>query len=114
MSYGSFLQQRSGKPGNGNFGMPDINTEFDDMRIRCPVLGHPVSFKYCRTTVRDRICRRIKGCWSGIFDVSAFLEKNYSPEELQVFEEVPEDRISLITRIVNEVKARKEKENPDE
>jgi hypothetical protein len=50
---------------------------------RCPILGGPVPFKYCRTTNNGLSCAKIPDCWHGKFDAIQFLKDNYSDEELK-------------------------------
>ncbi len=50
---------------------------------RCPMLGGPVPFKYCRTTNNGLPCAKIPACWHGKFDVLVFLKSNYTEDELK-------------------------------
>ena len=50
---------------------------------RCPMLGGPVPFKYCRKTNNDLPCAKIPDCWHGKFDAIQFLRDNYSEDELK-------------------------------
>jgi len=61
--------------------MPDDT--HDAREIRCPQLGGPVTFGYCRKMNDDLPCRNLLGCWSGRFDVVAFLRATYTVDELK-------------------------------
>jgi hypothetical protein len=50
---------------------------------RCPMLGGPVHFGYCRTMNEGVPCARVLGCWLQRLPLVEFLKANYSPEELQ-------------------------------
>lgn len=57
--------------------------EHDDKTRRCPPLGGPVPFKYCRTVNAKLPCRRILECWGAKFDVVGWLEENYTDDEIR-------------------------------
>ncbi|MBW1840706.1 MAG: hypothetical protein JRF27_04315 [Deltaproteobacteria bacterium] len=49
----------------------------DHLVRRCPRLGGPVSFQYCRTCGdNDLPCWKTFDCWWEYFDVVAYLKKN--------------------------------------
>ena len=50
---------------------------------RCPMLGGPVHFGYCRTMNERLPCTRVLGCWLQRLPLVEFLKANYSPEQLQ-------------------------------
>jgi len=53
-----------------------MDTNKDNLEIRCPRLGGPVSFEYCRTNGDEMLpCWKIFDCWWERFDVAAFLKK---------------------------------------
>ena len=49
----------------------------DGRSRRCPMLGHPVAFAYCRAPGSTRPCRKVLDCWWETFDVAAFLRDCY-------------------------------------
>ena len=53
----------------------------DHREIRCRRLGHPVSFRYCRSQEGNQLCQQILNCWWEQFDVHAFLSENLGEEE---------------------------------
>jgi len=77
--------------------------EHDELSRRCPPLGGPVPFKYCRTVNRKLPCGRILLCWGGKIDIPAFLEANYKEEELKaVFERDPRTKVQKIVQMADE------------
>jgi hypothetical protein len=52
-------------------------------RWRCPMLGGPVHFGYCRTMNDGLPCARVLGCWLQRLPLVEFLKANYSPDQLQ-------------------------------
>jgi len=82
--------------------------EHDDKTRRCPPLGGPVPFKYCRKVNDQLPCHRILECWSAVFDVVGWLKGNYTEEELRRAM-TPDDRSRLdkILRAAHEARKRK-------
>jgi len=53
----------------------------DNLQIRCPRLGGPVPFTYCKKTGHDgQPCFKVMDCWWQHFDVRAYLKKNLTEE----------------------------------
>ena len=90
-------------------GIPDIDV-YDGLQIwRCPQLGGPVTFKYCRVMNERLPCPRIVSCWGASLDVTAYLEQHFSPEQLEkVFGAPPKDRWTRIVETLDKVKHPKE------
>lgn len=54
----------------------------DQFQRRCPRLGGPVEFSYCRTCEdQNRPCFKIFDCWWEYFDVVTYMKKNLDKEE---------------------------------
>jgi len=49
---------------------------------RCPILGGPVPFSYCRSMNRGWPCSRLAGCWKDHLDIQAYLKDNFTDEEI--------------------------------
>ena len=82
-----------------------MNEEHDELNIRCPQLGGPVPFYYCRTMNTKLPCARIIVCWEGELDIGAFLKNNYSEEELEkAFKPDPRTRVQKIIQIAEEAR----------
>lgn len=77
--------------------------EHDKLSRRCPPLGGEVPFLYCRTVNMKLPCKRIEQCWSLKFEVSEWLEKNFTPEQLEkTFSSDEHSRIQKILKIAYE------------
>jgi len=81
--------------------------DFDRLEIwRCPQLGNPVSFKYCRIMNNRLPCSRIVSCWGGTIDVMACLRQCFSTEELkQAFGAPAKDRLTRIIETIDGIPA---------
>lgn len=64
------------QPSAASIAMHDARTLW-----RCPQLGGPVTFGYCRRCNQTLPCGKMAMCWAGRIDVDAFLGAFYSPEE---------------------------------
>ena len=57
--------------------------EHDDRVRRCPMLGHELTFAYCRQPGGQHTpCRKIFDCWFERFDVTGFMQAHYPPETI--------------------------------
>ena len=57
----------------------EINSR-DELKRRCPMLGHSLEFSYCRKPGSDVPCRKIFDCWWETFDVEAFIRSHHDDE----------------------------------
>lgn len=73
--------------------------EFDDYAMRCPMLGHPVEFRYCRDNAGALPCRKILDCWHERFDIHAYLKEIYSDEEIAQIVSPPKPKLMQIVEI---------------
>lgn len=62
----------------------DSLTVYDDREHwRCPQLGGPVTFNYCRRMNKGLPCPQVVTCWVGVFDVAGFLLNHFSEEDIR-------------------------------
>jgi len=62
-------------------------TQHDERPIwRCPQLGGPVTFGYCRRMNDALPCARILHCWADAFDVHGFLQEHYDRGQMAQIE----------------------------
>ncbi len=78
----------------------------EDERVkRCPQLGHEVSFHYCRTLEKERLCPKILNCWWEIFDVEGFLREELSDEAFMRLTNQPsKPRVNTILELIAKAK----------
>jgi hypothetical protein len=85
-----------------------MNKVFDDLEQRCPRLGGPVSFGYCRTNDENGSpCWKIFGCWWECFDVVEHL-KNSLPEETfqSLVNAKPKSKMVSLVELIEQAKNR--------
>jgi hypothetical protein len=83
----------------------------DDFMIRCPRLGHPVAFSYCRIENRGCPCFKIMDCWYDYFMVEDFLRQELKPDEWErVFNKPLKPKVLTLLELIEEAKKRKTEE----
>ncbi len=53
----------------------------DDFHIRCPRLGHQISFSYCRIENNGLPCFKSLNCWYSRFQVEAYFRQRLTEDE---------------------------------
>ena len=56
--------------------------QYDEKTRRCPMLGHDLTFSYCRQPGREIPCSKIFDCWWERFDIANFMRSNYPSETI--------------------------------
>jgi hypothetical protein len=85
----------------------DRNAELDRIELwRCPQLGGPVTFGYCRVMNEGRFCGRTVKCWGGTAVVVEYLERRFTAEELAAM--MGAQGTDRVGRIVDAVKRAKD------
>lgn len=75
--------------------------------MRCPRLGQEITLSYCLAESSDLPCSRIVPCWSAVFDIQSFLEKELPPDLWQKFIDFqPKDKMTSIIELIAAAKAR--------
>jgi len=82
----------------------------DQLTRRCPRLGGPVSFEYCRTCGdKASLCWKMIDCWWQTMDIMHFLTRNYSEETLRMLaESKPKPKINQLVDLIEQAKKRLE------
>lgn len=79
----------------------------DDYMIRCPRLGHPIAFSYCRRESNTLPCFKILDCWFQHFNVEEYLKTTLSSEEwAELFERPSKTKVQSLIELIEEAKKR--------
>jgi hypothetical protein len=80
----------------------------DQIERRCPRLGGPVSFGYCRTSGDDHsVCWKILDCWWESFDVVKYLQNSLSEKRFeQLVHAKPKPKIVSLVELIEQAKNR--------
>lgn len=82
----------------------DIPPE-DDFQIRCPKLGHLISFSYCENENIGTPCFKALDCWFDYFPVRAFfLDKLGADQFKKSFETPSQPKLASILSIIEKFK----------
>jgi hypothetical protein len=84
----------------------------DDFQIRCPRLGHQISFSYCRIENKGLPCFKTLDCWHMYFLVEEFLRQELTPEQWKnLFEGPPKTKVLSLVEMIELAKKRKKEES---
>jgi hypothetical protein len=73
----------------------------DKLEMRCPRLGGPVNFGYCRHCgENDRPCFKILDCWWQRFDVVGHLKSRLPREEFEALGQHPPEKITSLLDLI--------------
>ena len=80
-------------------------SEYDDLLVRCPRLGHELTFAYCRREGGKLPCARILTCWSGRFPVEDHLRAGMAKEDWERFLlQKPREKVASLLEIIEKAK----------
>jgi hypothetical protein len=83
-----------------------MKEQYDTREGYCRMLGHILSFRYCRVMNTGLPCHNILNCWFERFDVETFVAENYSEEELQNIFKPPKMKIATMIEVVGKATGR--------
>lgn len=89
-------------------------TPYEEEQIRCPKLGHQVSFGYCRTERLDMPCQRAIACWHDHFDVEALFRTGLTPEQFEeAFLKPPTPKLVTLVELIERARTLAQNKNCD-
>jgi hypothetical protein len=78
---------------------------FGEKEIRCPRLGGPVTFEYCRVERQSLPCSRAIECWCNCFDVEAFFRQALNAAEFkESFETPAQPRVVALVELIEKAR----------
>lgn len=81
----------------------------EDYLIRCPRLGHPISFLYCVKENNSLPCFKTLDCWFQHFNVEVYLRNRLTEGEWErVFEKPAKSKVQSLIELIEEAKKRSE------
>lgn len=78
--------------------------EYDNKQIYCRMLGHPISFSYCRKCNIGTPCRSIYNCWFEYIDITTFMDEHFSTDLLEQIKAPPKDKTVSIHELIKKAK----------
>ena len=82
------------------------HADFDDEEGYCRILGHYLSFSYCRSCQESAPCFKILDCWFDKFDVRKFIEENYTTAEIEHFLQPPKPKVQTLLTLIQQAQKR--------
>ena len=81
---------------------------FDHLERRCPRLGHPITFTYCRTCEPDhRPCFKVFDCWWEQFDVQGYFHEILSEKAFsRLANPKPPDKVASLLDLIEQARQR--------
>ncbi|MBN1558608.1 hypothetical protein JW998_00045 [candidate division KSB1 bacterium] len=82
-------------------------TKYDDLDIRCPQLGHPLNFSYCRSTHNNTPCRNILNCWFQRLPVERFVQDHFPAGTIEKLTTPPRPKLQSLVELIEKAQAAK-------
>lgn len=79
---------------------------FDKERGYCRMLGHELTFSYCRLAAGDRPCFKVLDCWFQRFDVDAYIRHHFSETEIADFLKPPKPKVLTLIDLIEQARSR--------
>jgi len=79
---------------------------YDKKEGYCKILGHFLTFAYCRTTNKSLPCSKVLDCWFQQFPIEKYISENYSEEEHKKIFEPPKSKVLSLTEILEQAQQR--------
>lgn len=76
--------------------------EHDERKTRCRILGHEVTFEYCRKVKEGFPCWKVLDCWFEQFAVQEFVRKHYTPAQMEEFLARPKPKIVSLVELIQQ------------
>lgn len=87
----------------------------DGLKRRCPRLGGPVSFLYCRDSAGENLpCWKIFECWWEVFDITAYMKSYLSEDDFnRLVETQPKPKVLGLVELIEQAQINIKAENSD-
>ena len=83
-----------------------MKDEFDQQEGYCRMLGHFLTFAYCRSMNKGLPCSKVLDCWFQIFAVEEFINNNFSADEQKKIFQPPKPKVQSLTEILEQAQQR--------
>jgi hypothetical protein len=80
----------------------------EGFKIRCPKLGHQITFSYCRSENRGLPCFKTLDCWFDHFLVEAYLRQEIGSEKFEeIFNTPHKQKMASLLELIEQAKKTK-------
>jgi len=80
--------------------------EFDERGIYCRMLGHDLTFNYCRRTGDGSFCRRIIDCWHDKIEIGRYLKTFFTADEIAAVLHPSEPKLQTLLNLIDKTENR--------
>ncbi len=87
-----------------------MKEQYDSREGYCKMLGHFLTFEYCRTSNKGIPCSKVLDCWFESFDVQHWLGENFSATEQRSIFQAVKPKIVSLAEILEQAQQRLKKE----
>jgi len=86
-----------------------MSERYDHLKRRCPILGGPVTFQYCRRYEgENQPCGRVFDCWWEYFDIVNYMRSCLSQSQFEALcKKRPKPKISSLLELIARAKSSK-------
>ncbi|MCK4999343.1 MAG: hypothetical protein KAS23_07405 [Anaerohalosphaera sp.] len=74
--------------------------QHDDKKMYCRMLGHHITFDYCRKGANSQPCRKIFDCWFKTFDVEQFVTDHFTEEQIKAILTPPKPKMTSLIELI--------------
>ena len=86
-----------------------MKDQHDKQEGYCKMLGHFLTFDYCRAANKGLPCSKVLDCWFQQFPVQKYISENYSSDEQKRIFEAPKPKILSLAEILEQAQQRLKK-----
>lgn len=83
-----------------------MKEEYDNEEGYCRMLGHFLTFSYCRSMNKGFPCGRVLDCWFQTFAVQQFINDHYSAEEQKIIFTPAKSKVLTLAEILEQAQQR--------
>ena len=84
----------------------------EDFKIRCPRLGHQITFSYCRKENHGLPCFKTLDCWFPHFMVEDYMRQELGPEQWErAFSRSGKTKVMSLVELIEQAKKRTSEES---
>ena len=84
--------------------------QYDELKIRCPRLGHLITFHYCRNEQENTPCRAVFNCWFQRIPVKKFVYEHYDPQTIEALVTPASGKMVSLVELIEKAQRRADKE----
>ena len=78
---------------------------YEEREIRCPKLGGPINFGYCRQENSGLPCSKALNCWSPYFDAETLFRKALTDAQFEdCFFKAPQTKMTTLLELIERAK----------